>query len=388
MTPDDGRRQPSTREVVHLCCYLDSNVFGGMEMSFSTLLGHLDPRYRVSLLGTSEPVLRLVARARPGTEARVVPRVQGKLDVRAIISHVNALRSLRPDLLLVGLPALYSGQYGMLAGLATRTPTVAVVHSLTPAAGRVQALLFRWVARRVARMGGVSRWMSEGVEHEVGLPPGTVVLLYNGVPPSLEDQQLPAHPAEELKRRPVIGAVGRLSPEKGFDTLIRALRHVPDCDLVILGEGPERPALESLTARLDLKQRVRFAGWVEPPWTSSWQFDVVAIPSETESFGLVAIEAMRAGIPVVATQVGGLTEVVDDDATGVLVPPGDLDAFVEGLRRLLDDPALRRRMSATASSRMAGRFTPGTMASAYEDLFDDVLARSRLRAAQRHPPAR
>ncbi|HLH28549.1 MAG TPA: glycosyltransferase, partial [Acidimicrobiales bacterium] len=202
MARDPVRPRPRAG-AIRLCCYLDAEVVGGMEVSLATLLAHLDPRYRVSVVGTSGAILEHLVRARPGTEARAVPRVRGKLDVRAIGSHVVALRSLRPDLLLVGLPALYSGQYGMLAGLVTRTPTVAVVHSLTPSVSEVQAFLFGRVARRVAAIGAVSRWLCNEVERAVGLPRGTVVLLPNGVPSPEPPAPVAEDPPAKAGHRPI-----------------------------------------------------------------------------------------------------------------------------------------------------------------------------------------
>ena len=91
--------------------------------------------------------------------------------------------------------------------------------------------------------------------------------------------------------------------------------------------------LEALARELAVAGRVTFAGWAEPPWAAAWSFDVLAVPSFTEGFGLVVVEAMLAGIPVVASAVGAIPEVVHDEVTGVLVAPGDPAALGHGHRR-------------------------------------------------------
>ena len=355
----------------HLCCYVDSSVFGGMETSLGTLLRYLDPSYRVSLLGTDQKILETLAAARPGATVHVVPVVRGKFDLGAISSHIRALRRLRADLLLVSVPLLYRGQYALIAGFLTRTPNLFVVHSVGPSSSRIQAFLYRRLLRRVAAIGGVSRWICSNIETELGIPLGTVRLLYNGVP----EASLPRREARngwDAGDPPTIGAVGRLSPEKGFDLLIQAMEYLPGYRLLILGDGPEGRALKALAEKLGVADQVAFTGWVDPPWTDSYEFDVVAIPSEVEAFGLVAVEAMRVGIPVVATRVGGLPEVIEDGITGLLVPPADAEALADAIRRLIENRPFREGIGSSASTRMAQRFTPEEMAGAYEGFFQVV----------------
>ena len=143
-----------------------------------------------------------------------------------------------------------------------------------------------------------------------------------------------------------IAATGRLVPDKGFDLLLRALAllggDVPPWRLAILGEGPEREALEALSRALDLDHRVTFLGYRENPFPILDRCDLFVLPSRIEAQPLALLEAMALGRPVVATDCPlGLSEVVEDGRSGLLVPPEDPPALAGAVRRLLLSPELR-----------------------------------------------
>jgi len=352
-----------------------------MEMSLSTLLGHLDDRYEITLLGVDPAVLAAVAETRPGTALFHVPKARDKTDVRAIAAHVRSVRALRPDVLLVSMGEMYRAPYGILAGLLNRVPTVAVAHSGLPPARRFQEILFRQLLRRLWGLGGVSRSVCETVERALGLEPGAVTILYNGVPDTTCGGQSVSVDRSSAPESLVVGAVGRLAPEKGYDVLIQAMVELSGCRLVLLGEGPERVPLTALACQLGVEDRIQMAGWVAAPWTSRFRFDVMAVPSIIEGFGLVAVEALLAGMPVVASRVGGLVEILRDGETGLLVEPGDAAALGHALRGLLGDPAGRSAMGRRGRDDMHQRFSPAVMAGAY-DAFLGLAMAGRFRA---HP---
>ena len=125
----------------------------------------------------------------------------------------------------------------------------------------------------------------------------------------------------------------------------------------------------------ELADRVEFAGWVDPPWSARRTFDVLAVPSFTEGFPLVIVEAMLAGIPVVASAVGGIPEIVVDGDTGLLVPPHDAPALADALRRLLGDPDLRQAMAARCRQVALAQYTAATMAAHFETLYRELRDR-------------
>ncbi len=357
-----------------LTCYFDADSPGGSSASLAVLIGALEPAFDITVMGTSQSMTRWVAKARPGAKTRVVASVRSKFDLRAVREHVRVVRELRPDILHVNLDNPWTSQYGLLAGVLTRTPMVSVLHLPTPPWRRRQRWLVRPFARRVKAYVCVSHDSARFAESVLDLKPDSARVIYNGMPvPNVIAPLVPASPPGTLR----IGSVGRLAEQKGLHTLIEAMRSLPQCRLTLVGEGPERTTLEGLVRRYSLGDRVEFAGWAEPPWTGTWAFDVLAMPSINEGFPLVIVEAMLAGIPVVASTVGGIPEIVVPDSTGLLVPPGDVDALVHALRRLADDPQLRRDMGVRCRAVALEQFTDKAMAAQFEALYRELSARGR-----------
>jgi glycosyltransferase involved in cell wall biosynthesis len=179
---------------------------------------------------------------------------------------------------------------------------------------------------------------------------------------------------------PSLGTIGRLCEVKRQDLLIRAFRRVRarvgDAHLLIVGDGPWMGRLRELAAELDLADRVHFAGYQPRPERFLRSMDAFALSSASEGMPLVVLEAWAAGVPVVATRVGGLPELVDDGRTGLLVDFGDEDALASALGDLLVEPGLARRL------REAGRdhvetFSLGRMADAYQEHYVELLGRGR-----------
>jgi glycogen(starch) synthase len=180
---------------------------------------------------------------------------------------------------------------------------------------------------------------------------------------------------EEYPRR--IVALGRLVHDKGFDTAIRAMTLLRrQAKLVIVGDGPARPELEDLVAALDLGDMVAFAGRLddhELGLTLSGAYAAVVPSRHLELFGMVAAEFALCGLPVIASNVGGLPEVVADGATGYVVPPDDPAALASSLVRLCANPALARQMGEAARNRALAKFTSHQLVDQFEDLYRAVI---------------
>ena len=197
------------------------------------------------------------------------------------------------------------------------------------------------------------------IEH-VGAPSAKVETIHYG----LDDLPEPwgENPSDDVPPEArILLAVARLTPQKGVDVAVRALGALPDDTvLVVLGEGPERPALERLARELGVERRVFLPGRV--PDVAAWlrRASVLVHPARWEGFGLGVLEAMLAGLPVVASNVSSLPELVLDGQTGVLVPPDDPVALAAGAARALDQPGLgeaglRRARAEFSVARMADR---------------------------------
>jgi glycosyltransferase involved in cell wall biosynthesis len=169
---------------------------------------------------------------------------------------------------------------------------------------------------------------------------------------------------DELRRRhgfegPTLVFAGRLSVQKSLDVLLRAVDACEGVALVIAGDGPDRARLDRLVAELGLGDRVRFLG-AQPRETVLELLaaaDAEVLSSGWENFPHSVIEGLAVGTPVIATGVGGVAEIVTDGENGLLVPPGDPEAFAGAIRRFFADEELRERLRAAASGSVA-RFAP------------------------------
>lgn len=183
---------------------------------------------------------------------------------------------------------------------------------------------------------------------------------------------------------PVVVHSGRLTARKNVDLLLEAFARAAAREgaraggaarpmLVLLGDGPLRPALEARAARPDLAGLVRFEGFREdvPRWLAA--ADVLALPSRLEGFPNALLEGMAAGLPAVATSIGGCREAITDGEEGLLVAPDDAAALEAGLARLLGDAALRARLGAAAARAVAERFTLDAVAPRYLELYRRLL---------------
>jgi glycosyltransferase involved in cell wall biosynthesis len=162
----------------------------------------------------------------------------------------------------------------------------------------------------------------------------------------------------------VILCVGRLSSEKGQADLLAALRLLrrdrPQLaiKLILVGDGIERPTLERVSAAPDLASCVIFAGHTSNVWAYYSLADVLALPSHSEGSPNALLEAMAAGVPIVACKVGGVPETVEDGSSALLVPPSNPAAMASALARVLEDRALAARLVTNASERLVTRFSP------------------------------
>lgn len=199
------------------------------------------------------------------------------------------------------------------------------------------------------------------------------------IPPAVEEVALPPRQRAALGWRDdevVVLVIARLVRRKGLDWLIRAMGRLPrSVRLEVIGDGPEREPLRRLAA--PLPHGVTFAGHLDEDekMRRLASADLFVLPSLHEGFGLVLLEAMRAGLPVVASDSGGPRDVVAEGESGYLVPPGDEATLAERIGRLAADAGLRARMGAAARA-AAARYSPARMAAEYLELYEAAQARA------------
>ena len=216
-----------------------------------------------------------------------------------------------------------------------------------------------------------------------GAPESAIRVVYNGTDlRRFSPEEGGASPLELQYGPHMVFACRQLFPRKGIRFLIEAAARikprVPDLTVVIAGDGFERPELEALARRLGIGADVTFLGWVPNTGLPSYYraAAISVIPSLEEGFGIPAAEAMGCETPVVASDAGGLPEVVEHGVTGLVVPRGDVDALASAMESLLADPIRRRRMGVAGRERALRLFDWDRTAEQFEHLYHDIGARS------------
>jgi glycosyltransferase involved in cell wall biosynthesis len=224
--------------------------------------------------------------------------------------------------------------------------------------GRVRALkaLRRLAISRASRIVIPSQYLAE-IVRGWGVRDALITVIPNPAPPT---DGLP--PRDEARRRlrvnrPTLVFAGRIVPQKNLPLAIAALREAPEASLVIVGDGPERPAVESAVSEAGVGDRVRLVGAVPRASVSEWMraADAVVLPSDWENFPHAAVEALSAGTPVVATSVGGVPEIVQHGVNGLLVPAGDAAALAEAMRTVTENAGSLSELRAGAAA-SGGRY--------------------------------
>ena len=301
------------------------------------------------------PVYRFAMRT-PGGSLRERAKYQltHASNVRRML---DVLRRHRIDLLHVQCVSA-NGYYAQVARRALHLPLIVTTQGeRTMDAGQIyqrSAFMNRMLCALLAEADHItacSRHTLDDLEGWYGQPFGPrAQVVYNGIDLSSFAAPVPySHP------RPYLLGIGRHVPQKGFDVLLQAFAQADQTshDLLLAGDGPERPTLEGLAADLGLGDRMRFVGRADRPMAVSLfaGCSFFVLPSRQEPQGIVNLEAMAAGKAVLASRVGGVPEIVQDDETGLLVPAEDVPALAQAIARLADDASLRQRLGAAGRER-------------------------------------
>jgi glycosyltransferase involved in cell wall biosynthesis len=331
---------------------------GGSERHLLTLLPALAERgLDVVFVGLDDPewnpsdfyaALRVPA-VRLRSDPLVLPRLVGSLRADVVHTHL-----------------VHADVFGGIAAKLRGTRLVSTKHNDDPFRVGVFRYVERGLARASDRIVTITESLRRFTVEQVGVPAAKVETIHyglDGLPESWGD-----NPPDDVPHDArVLLSTSRLVPQKGIDQAIRALPQLPDdVVLVVLGEGPERPSLERLARELGVSERVVLPGRV--PDVAAWlrRTAVYVHPARWEGFGLGVLEAMHAGLPVVATSVSSLPELVVDGTTGVLVPSDDVAALARGVAAALERPEL----GAAGRERARAEFSVDRMASRTAALYE------------------
>jgi glycosyltransferase involved in cell wall biosynthesis len=336
---------------------------GGSERHLLTLLPALAERdVDVRFLGLDDP-----SRAPdPFYEQLAVPfdRIPAPRDLDPRLAVHVARAARRADLVHTHL--VHADVYGALAA----RRLVSTKHNDDPFRTGAFRFVERALTRRAGRVVAITQALARFLVDRVGLPPEKVTTIHYGL------DELPTPwgdngPSPVRKDARVLLAVCRLERQKGVDVAVRALPRVrerhPDAELVVLGEGPERVALEALARDLDVP--VHLLG--RAPDVAAWlrRANLLVHPARWEGFGLALLEAMLAELPVVATKVSSVPEIVANGQTGLLVPADDERALADAIVDVLDDP---RDYGTAGRARARAEFSVARMADATLEVYRGI----------------
>lgn len=364
-----------TKRILHIIATLDR---GGAEKQLTLLAGGLDRSQfetHVCALTRGGP---LEAELRAAEIPVTVIGKRGKYNPLALWRLYRFIRQLQPDLVQTWM--FTANSYGRVAARWAKVgKLVASERCIDRWKHGLHLYLDRWLARRTDRIvvnaPGIRDWY---VGH--GLPADKFAVIPNAVAPTKPstatcDELLAGFGLPADTR--FIGCVGRLWPQKRLKDaiwaaeLLKAIRD--DVHLLIIGEGPQRGALELFIRQTELTDRVHLLGHREDVPRLLSHFDCLWLVSEYEGLPNSIMEAMAAGVPVVATDISGNRDLVVEGQTGYLVPLGDCAAIARATRRILDDAELAMRLGAAARERIAAEFSLEKMLDAYTRLYRELL---------------
>lgn len=349
---------------------------GGAQTHVLDLACSMRPDFEVSVATGEEGFLTEACRER-AIPVYVLPHLQREVrplaDARAFGEIWQLIRKLRPDLL--HLHTFKAGFLARLAGRILRIPSVYTIHAWlygTAAVSRFSSALSgpceRLAARWCERIITVSRAGARIVRgHRIGSP-SKLVTIHNGLPDCSEQVRL--SPTET----PVITMVARFIEGKDHDLLLRAFAGIPKGPrLRLVGDGPTRASVESLARELGIQEQVDFLGNRDDVASLLATSDVFVLASRSEMLPISILEAMRAGLPVIASDVGGVGEAVAHKENGFLVPSGSVSALAQALTDLTNDYALRLRMGQAGRQRFTRQFLSSSMQERTRCIYWDVL---------------
>jgi len=368
-------------KVLHI---IGGGEFGGAEKHILNLAGAVDPRaleITVCCL-FSAPFVEVAARA--GINALSVP-MRSKADFGVVRKLAAQIRGGRYD--IVHTHGVRANLLGRLAArqAGKKRKVITTVHSLLEKdyQGIINRCANNLAERSTRCLTDRFIAVSQGLKDRLvagGIPADIVTVIHNGI--LLDDIKPSGAAGQAVKERlsigdgDLVGIVARLHAVKGHRYFIEAAREVlqqrPRARFLIVGDGPYRPVLENLIGGMGLNDKVIFTGFIEDIYSLMAELDLLVISSLWEGFGLTAIEAMVLGVPVVATEVGGLPEVVQHGETGLLAPPANSASLAKSIAWMMDHPREAGEMAAKGGDIVRRKFSAAEMARRTVDLYRKV----------------
>ena len=381
------KRPPLEGGRVRVVEVMATGTNGGAQEHVYSLVTRMDPAnydVRVVSLSHGSSVRRL---EKAGIEVAVIDEPDDRTAVRALAEMLSAME---PEVIhnhmyraeVVGTrAALLLGEMGC-----KRPAIISTIHS-----SRVRCVDDRVALRQLTPLMDRLIVVSKAIElkiQEEGRTGAPLSLIYNGVDLQRYNHQQPCCTLHEEysipEDAPIVGVVARLEAEKGHRVLLEAwplvLAANPDAWLLVVGEGSERNSLEAQAGSLGISEHVVFTGRREDVPAVTAALDVAVLPSYREAQGLSVLEAMALSRPVVASNVGGIPEMIEDGVTGLLDPPGNREALAAAINRLLSDHPYADMLAKRGHDLVHDRFCIELMTSQVEALYDEAALKQRAEA--------
>jgi glycosyltransferase involved in cell wall biosynthesis len=365
-----------------ICQVLHGLRVGGAELLAAHLARRLGSAYRFLFVCLDELGTLGEELLREGLEVRTLGRRPG-LDWRCSFRLARLLWRERVELIHAHQYTPFF--YAMTARMLYRRPAVLFTehgrhHPDYPR--RKRMLANRWFLQNRDRVVGVGQAVRQALVQNEGIPDQRVAVIYNGI--NLASFSVNGHDRRAVRHEMGVGLedlvilqVARLDYLKDHATAIRTLERVlerrKDARLVLVGEGPQKELIERLIQECGLTAHVRMLGLRSDVARLLSAADLFLLTSISEGIPLTVIEAMAAGLPVISTRVGGITEIVEDEHTGLLGPAGDEVSLASRILRLAADPVLRRVMGERGRERAQRKFSESKMHECYLQLYMEML---------------
>lgn len=316
-----------------------------------------------------------------------------KKDMKALYKIYKLIKSERPD--IVHTHTAKAGAVGRIEAWLAGVPTIVHTfhgHVFEGYFGRLKTWIFIIIERILARLTDSIITLSEGLKKElvnIKIAPSSKISI---IPLGLELDRFISPDVRKNRFKTslgiapdtlLVGIVGRLVPIKGHRVFLEAVRKIMKLRLdisdlqpvkfIVIGDGELRSELEEYTDGLDIREHVIFTGFRADLPDIYADTDIIVLSSYNEGTPVSLIEAMTAGVPIVATKVGGVSDLIHDGVTGLLVPAGDADALAAGVIRLLDDPALRKQMGENAKKAVYPKYDVSNLVKNMDELYNMLL---------------
>lgn len=315
-----------------------------------------------------------------------------QIDLLAIKKLVNLIKSKNID--IVHSHQLRFDFLGGIAAKITKTPFIFTRHqSLSDSSiNRFKKAFFLNIDKLVTvkladKIIAVSKFIASDLQCKEGTPEEKIVIIYSGLDLNAYDKDIKIGKIREEfsidSKAPLIGTIGRINVEKAHHLFLRAavevLKVIPEARFFIVGDGPLREKQEKLSEELGLKSKVIFTGYRKDIPEIIADLDIFALSSLTESLGIVNLEAMAMGKPVISFDVGGVFELVIDKETGLLIPPRDTQALAKAIVNLINDKEKIKNMGSTGRKRVEENFTLDITVKKHQELYDSIVKNHQRR---------